>query len=79
MTAPMPYGLLAVILAAVTITNLILGGAVGYVFGHRHGLEDDPRLADLPPVPLGDMPPLAPLDPADPVDALILEARMYEP
>ncbi len=70
---------MAVVLAAIVTVTLILGAAAGYVLGHRHGLEDDPRLADLPPVPLGDMPPLAPLDPADPVDRAILEARLIEP
>ncbi len=73
-----PWWGLALVLAGVLACSLILGGAAGYRFGRRDGLEERPRLQDLPPVGL-DMPPLAPLDPADPVDRLILEARMYEP
>ncbi len=70
---------MAVVLAAIVTVTLIFGAAAGYVLGHRHGLEDDPRLADLPPVPLGDDVPLAPLNPADLTDQCILQARMIQP
>ncbi len=76
----MPWWMLALVLAGVLVCALILGGAAGYRFGRRDGLEEASWERHMPPVPLGeDGPPLAPLDPDDPVDRLILEARMYEP
>lgn len=80
MIGPVPWWAAAVILAGELAAVGVLAAFAGYVLGHRHGREDDPRLADLAPVPLDyDGPPLAPLDPADPVDRMILDARLSGP